>query len=168
MSYKMSFTVDELIKNVQGLSSPEAKAGFAQVNFANVKNTFISVAKSRLFCFEGTTGRKEFGLYAIGAVAVYVVYSIVIGILVPILCRILPSSLVSIICGMVIPALTLWVVPFCLFAAAGARRLHDTGKSGWLLLIGIIPVIGWLLLWALFLGKKAEGCCCGCGCKEQK
>ena len=26
------------------------------------------------------------------------------------------------------------------------RRLHDTGRSGWWLLIGLIPCIGWILL----------------------
>jgi len=30
--------------------------------------------------------------------------------------------------------------------AAGARRLHDTGKSGWLQLVGFIPLVGWILL----------------------
>lgn len=30
--------------------------------------------------------------------------------------------------------------------AAGARRLHDVGKSAWLLLIGLVPVIGGLVL----------------------
>lgn len=30
--------------------------------------------------------------------------------------------------------------------AVGARRLHDTGKSGWLLLIGLIPLVGFILL----------------------
>jgi uncharacterized membrane protein YhaH (DUF805 family) len=35
--------------------------------------------------------------------------------------------------------------------AVGARRLHDTSKSGWLLLIGIIPFIGGLILLVLFL-----------------
>ncbi len=30
--------------------------------------------------------------------------------------------------------------------AAGSRRLHDTGKSGWFQLIGIIPVIGTLIM----------------------
>ncbi|HEV2797950.1 MAG TPA: DUF805 domain-containing protein [Nocardioides sp.] len=30
--------------------------------------------------------------------------------------------------------------------AAGVRRLHDTGRSGWWILIGLIPIIGWILL----------------------
>ena len=34
---------------------------------------------------------------------------------------------------------------------AGARRLHDIGKSGWFLLLGLIPLIGALILiyWAV-------------------
>src|SRR5688572_9211012 len=30
--------------------------------------------------------------------------------------------------------------------AAGARRLHDTGKSGWLQLLLLIPIIGIIVL----------------------
>ncbi|MDM0011358.1 DUF805 domain-containing protein [Variovorax sp. J22P168] len=30
--------------------------------------------------------------------------------------------------------------------AAGARRLHDVGRSGWFLLLGLIPLIGSLVL----------------------
>ena len=30
--------------------------------------------------------------------------------------------------------------------AIGARRLHDIGKSGWNLLIGLIPIVGWIIL----------------------
>ena len=30
--------------------------------------------------------------------------------------------------------------------AVSIRRLHDTGRSGWWLLIGIIPLIGWIVL----------------------
>ena len=30
--------------------------------------------------------------------------------------------------------------------AVGVRRLHDIDKSGWWLLIVIIPIIGWVLL----------------------
>jgi uncharacterized membrane protein YhaH (DUF805 family) len=31
------------------------------------------------------------------------------------------------------------------YIAVGARRLHDTDKSGWLQLVGIVPIIGWIL-----------------------
>lgn len=35
------------------------------------------------------------------------------------------------------------------------RRLHDTRKSGWFLMFGFIPVIGWILL-IIFLAQKSE------------
>jgi uncharacterized membrane protein YhaH (DUF805 family) len=34
--------------------------------------------------------------------------------------------------------------------AVGARRLHDTSRSGWWQLIGLIPVVGWIILIVLF------------------
>ncbi len=37
---------------------------------------------------------------------------------------------------------------------AGIRRLHDTGKSGWYLLIGLIPYIGLIILY--FLAQPSE------------
>jgi len=30
--------------------------------------------------------------------------------------------------------------------AVGARRLHDTNRSGWLQLLWLVPVIGWVVL----------------------
>ncbi len=39
--------------------------------------------------------------------------------------------------------------------AAGARRLHDTNRSGWWQLIGLIPVIGWIVL-IVFLAQEGE------------
>ena len=35
--------------------------------------------------------------------------------------------------------------------AVGIRRLHDVGKSGWWLLIGIIPLIGWIWIFVLIV-----------------
>ena len=30
--------------------------------------------------------------------------------------------------------------------AVAVRRMHDTGRSGWWLLIGFIPIVGWILV----------------------
>ena len=30
--------------------------------------------------------------------------------------------------------------------AVGARRLHDTNKSGWMQLIWLIPILGWIYM----------------------
>ncbi len=39
--------------------------------------------------------------------------------------------------------------------AVGARRLHDTRRSGWWLLIGLIPVVGTLVL-LVFSAQEGE------------
>ncbi|KQL33090.1 hypothetical protein AN960_22060 [Bacillus sp. FJAT-25509] len=41
--------------------------------------------------------------------------------------------------------------------AVGARRLHDSGRSGWWLLLGIIPFIGTIILIIFFCLDSEEG-----------
>jgi uncharacterized membrane protein YhaH (DUF805 family) len=45
--------------------------------------------------------------------------------------------------------------------AVGARRLHDTGRSGWWLLLGLIPIIGGIVLIVFWVqdshGDNAHG-----------
>jgi uncharacterized membrane protein YhaH (DUF805 family) len=40
--------------------------------------------------------------------------------------------------------------------AVGVRRLHDTGRSGWWLLIGLVPLVGWIVL-LVFLVQDSQG-----------
>jgi uncharacterized membrane protein YhaH (DUF805 family) len=40
--------------------------------------------------------------------------------------------------------------------AAGVRRLHDTSKSGWFLLLGLIPVVGLIIL-IVFWVQPSDG-----------
>jgi uncharacterized membrane protein YhaH (DUF805 family) len=41
--------------------------------------------------------------------------------------------------------------------AAGARRLHDIGKSGWWLLLGLIPLVNLVLLYFTVQPSQSEG-----------
>ncbi len=44
------------------------------------------------------------------------------------------------------------------YIAVTARRLHDTDRSGWWQLLGLIPIIGWLILlvWLIRPGSKGR------------
>jgi uncharacterized membrane protein YhaH (DUF805 family) len=46
--------------------------------------------------------------------------------------------------GLIIPAFAL-----------GARRLHETGKSGWWQALQVIPILGWIIL-AIMLAQPAN------------
>jgi uncharacterized membrane protein YhaH (DUF805 family) len=41
--------------------------------------------------------------------------------------------------------------------AVGVRRLHDVGKSGWMLLVGLIPLVGAIWLLVLFFQDSQPG-----------
>lgn len=41
--------------------------------------------------------------------------------------------------------------------AVSVRRLHDVGKSGWMMLIGLIPIIGGIGLFVMFLMDSNPG-----------
>jgi uncharacterized membrane protein YhaH (DUF805 family) len=41
--------------------------------------------------------------------------------------------------------------------AVSVRRLHDTDRSGWWLLIILVPIVGWLVLLWFYIQKGTEG-----------
>lgn len=41
--------------------------------------------------------------------------------------------------------------------SVGVRRLHDTGKSGWFMLIGLIPAVGGIILFIFFVMEGNSG-----------
>ncbi len=75
--------------------------------------------------FEGRIGRQEFWMYALCIFGINVVMSVVhLDVL---------SMIVGL--GLLVPNL-----------AMGARRLHDTGRSGWFQLLLLIPIVGWIIV----------------------
>ena len=41
--------------------------------------------------------------------------------------------------------------------AVAVRRFHDIDKSGWFILISIIPLVGWIIMLVMLVGKGTEG-----------
>jgi uncharacterized membrane protein YhaH (DUF805 family) len=41
--------------------------------------------------------------------------------------------------------------------AVSVRRLHDTDKSGWYLLIGFVPFVGWIIVLVMMLLDSTPG-----------
>lgn len=79
--------------------------------------------------FDGRASKAEFWWFFLFQIIVIVVLSMLLSLL---------GSLASL--ALLLPAL-----------GVGVRRLHDIGKSGWWILIGLIPLIGWLIAiyWAI-------------------
>ncbi len=41
--------------------------------------------------------------------------------------------------------------------AVAIRRLHDTSRSGWFLLVGLIPFVGWIILIVFLATDSTQG-----------
>ena len=46
---------------------------------------------------------------------------------------------------------------FIPYLAVGVRRLHDTGRSGWWMLISFVPIIGSIVLLVFFVQDSQDG-----------
>jgi uncharacterized membrane protein YhaH (DUF805 family) len=93
--------------------------------------------------FNGRASVSAYWWYALALFIVDVVlqiFSVAIG-----------SSALSLLIGLVLTVAGLSAL------SAGARRLHDSDKSGWLLLLGIIPVIGWIAVLVLLIMPGTQG-----------
>lgn len=84
----------------------------------------VSVCFSKYGDFSGRAARPEFWWFMLALFVVSIVLNIVF----------IPLAWIFSL-ATIVPSLS-----------AGARRLHDTGKTGWLQLLWIIPVLGWAVI----------------------
>lgn len=103
---------------------------------------FKNIVSNKYACFDGRAGQKEFWFFFLVLAVVNVILNILTQIL-PILGIL--AAIWSL--GLLVPTL-----------AVTARRLHDTGKSGWLQLLCLIPIIGSIIVLVLCIpaGDAAE------------
>ena len=91
---------------------------------------FLMCVQNKYADFTGRARRKEYWMYALVYVILWIIVTGIEGLLgfSPFLTGILGLALL-------VPSL-----------AVGVRRLHDVGKSGWWLLVGLVPILGALYL----------------------
>ena len=112
--------------------------------------TFMESVRTCLkenYCnFEGRAPRSEYWWFALFAVLLGIVTSIIDGILGTVTANGigLISSIASL--ALIIPSI-----------AVAVRRLHDTDRSGWFYLLNFIPIIGWIVLIIFFVQQGTNG-----------
>ena len=103
-------------------------------------NMFIKVVRDNYANFEGRARRNEFWMFTLISWIIGIAAVVIDGIMFP------DAGVVNSLYSLAI------LVPSI---AVGARRLHDTGRSGWWQLLWILIIIGWIPL-IIFLAQDSD------------
>jgi len=110
-------------------------------------NWYLEAVKNKYAVFDGRAHRQEFWYFMLFYLLIYTALSLVdhvIGAVEEQTGTGLFSGLYAL--AMLVPSL-----------AVGARRLHDTGRSGWWQLLSLIPILGVLILIFFFVQDSQPG-----------
>ncbi len=94
-------------------------------------DNYKDVVMNKYATFTGRATRSEYWWFVLGSLIISVALSII------------DSIMFDSKSGVLQPLFSLAVLVPSI--AVGIRRLHDIGKSGWWILISIIPIIGWII-----------------------
>ena len=119
-------------------------------------DNFVNIVTKKYFCFEGRAGRKEFWMFFLANFIITTILSVI------------PKA------GPILQAVYSLAI-LLPYLGVTARRLHDTGRSGWMMLLALIPFVGVIIVIILCalegqkeanqFGEPAACCCC---CEEKK
>jgi uncharacterized membrane protein YhaH (DUF805 family) len=103
-------------------------------------NWYIDVLK-KYAVFTGRARRKEYWMFAL--------FNLIIAVVIALIEGVIESN------GLLVNLYSLAVLLPSL--AVSVRRLHDTGRSGWFLLLALIPVIGSIVLLVFMVQDSKPG-----------
>ena len=112
---------------------------------------YLRVMRDNYANFNGRARRKEYWMFTLFFMLFLLVPSFVFGLLI----GMSPSETVLISGGIILAAL--YFIHLVPALAVTVRRLHDTGKSGWLYLLALIPYIGSLIIFIFTVIKGDRG-----------
>ena len=104
-------------------------------------NAFKLVVFERYAQFEGRAGRAEYWWFVLANILISIAFNILASATDLFL---ILSFLVSL--ALLVPGL-----------AVAIRRLHDTSRSGWWVLIALIPFVGWIILIVFLASEPTPG-----------
>ncbi|MDU2940862.1 MAG: DUF805 domain-containing protein [Enterobacteriaceae bacterium] len=104
-------------------------------------NWYIGVLKNYVG-FSGRARRQEFWMFVL-------INSIITAVL----------NVIQIMMGMEIAWITILyaLVTLLPYLAVTVRRLHDTDRSGFWIFLGLIPIIGWIVLFVFYCKVGTSG-----------
>ena len=112
---------------------------------------YLKVMRDNYANFNGRARRKEYWMFTLFFMLFLLVPSFVFGLLI----GMFASETVLISGGIILAAL--YFIHLVPALAVTVRRLHDTGKSGWLYLLALIPYIGSLIIFIFTVIKGDRG-----------
>ncbi len=112
-------------------------------------NAWKKVVLENYATFSGRARRSELWWFVLAnfcAIIALLVLGIILGAVSDALGAIMGLVLIAYYIGTIIPILAVQV-----------RRLHDTGRSGWMWLVGLIPLVGGIILIVFLASDSAKG-----------
>ena len=99
-------------------------------------NYFIDCLTKKYACFSGRARRQEYWLFVLFNIIAGIIVGVISGVLVSV------TNVTAFAFLGTIYNLAVLIPSFAVFC----RRMHDTGRSGWWWLIGLIPFVGGIVL----------------------
>lgn len=104
-----------------------------------MKTYFIDVITKQYVDFSGCATRKQYWMY--------VLFNFLISLVLSVLGNM--DNALSLLCNILYVLVTLGL--FLPSLAIAVRRLHDTNRSGWWMLLSFLPIIGPIVLLVFFV-----------------
>ena len=101
----------------------------------------VRAALTNYVNFSGRARRSEYWYFSLFAFLVYVAAIVIDSVL-----GTYPIVYLLAVAGLLLPGL-----------AVGVRRLHDTNRTGWFILLGLIPIVGPIILIVFFVSEGTPG-----------
>lgn len=118
-----------------------------------MKDAVLTCLKQKYFVIDGRASRSEFWFFSLFAFVATLVF-LIVGLLFAVLVSYISQTLGGIISFLVALSPLVFIIPSI---TVTIRRLHDQDKPGLLVLLGLIPAIGGLIVLILMCLPGTQG-----------